>query len=56
MGKLNLPVAAKTGIAKGLNKGHITTRIQLKAKPSNRKGVSERRERVVVRMGVGDGP
>jgi len=29
---------ARTGIAKGLNKGHITTQIARKPRPSNRKG------------------
>lgn len=32
-------VAAKSGIAVGLNKGHITARRELKAKPSNKIGV-----------------
>jgi hypothetical protein len=32
-------VASKSGIAVGLNKGHITTRRELKAKPSNKIGV-----------------
>ena len=31
---------AKTGLAKGTNKGHVTEEIPRKAKPSNRKGVS----------------
>jgi large subunit ribosomal protein L36e len=30
---------AASGIAVGLNKGHITTRRELKAKPSNKIGV-----------------
>jgi hypothetical protein len=29
-------MVAKSGIAVGLNKGHITTRRELKAKPSNK--------------------
>jgi large subunit ribosomal protein L36e len=31
---------AASGIAAGINKGHITTRRTLKAKPSNKIGVS----------------
>ncbi|CAO3680043.1 unnamed protein product [Rhizopus stolonifer] len=31
-------VAAKSGIAVGINKGHITARRELKAKPSNKIG------------------
>ncbi|KAJ3296410.1 60S ribosomal protein L36 [Borealophlyctis nickersoniae] len=38
MGKLNLPPVQKTGIAAGLNKGHITTVRAQKPKPSTRKG------------------
>ncbi|GAA5797390.1 50S ribosomal protein L36e [Thamnidium elegans] len=36
-------VASKSGIAVGLNKGHITTRRELKAKPSNKIGVASQR-------------
>ncbi|CAO3586608.1 ribosomal protein L36e [Absidia repens] len=32
----------KSGIAVGLNKGHITTRRELKQKPSTRQGASKR--------------
>ncbi|KAK6095289.1 ribosomal protein L36 [Batrachochytrium dendrobatidis] len=38
MGKLNLPPVQKTGIAAGINKGHVTTRKQLAPKPVNKKG------------------
>lgn len=31
---------SKTGLAVGLNKGHITTPLEKKVKPSYRKGVS----------------
>ncbi|KAI8977517.1 50S ribosomal protein L36e [Mycotypha africana] len=36
-------VASKSGIAVGLNKGHITTRRELKAKPSNKIGAASKR-------------
>ncbi|KAI8976980.1 50S ribosomal protein L36e [Pilobolus umbonatus] len=36
-------VASKSGIAVGLNKGHITTRRELKVKPSNKIGVASKR-------------
>ncbi|KAG0167551.1 60S ribosomal protein L36 [Apophysomyces sp. BC1034] len=35
--------ATKSGIAVGINKGHITTRRELKPKPSYRKGASSKR-------------
>ncbi|TPX31193.1 hypothetical protein SmJEL517_g05400 [Synchytrium microbalum] len=47
MGKKNLPPAVKTGIAAGENSGHVTTRIHLKPKPSNRKGHLGKRTKVV---------
>ncbi|CEG63318.1 Putative 60S ribosomal protein L36 [Rhizopus microsporus] len=36
-------VAAKSGIAAGINKGHITTRRELKVKPSNKIGAASKR-------------
>ncbi|CAO3695536.1 hypothetical protein G6F56_000789 [Rhizopus delemar] len=36
-------VAAKSGIAVGINKGHITARRELKAKPSNKIGAESKR-------------
>ncbi|KAL2913776.1 ribosomal protein L36 [Polyrhizophydium stewartii] len=47
MGKLNLPPAQKTGIATGINAGHITTRKHLAVKPVNRKGVLSKRTKFV---------
>ncbi|KAH6573018.1 hypothetical protein BASA60_006289 [Batrachochytrium salamandrivorans] len=40
MGKLNLPPVQKTGMAAGLNRGHVTTRKHLAPKPVNKKGPS----------------
>ena len=47
MGKLNLPPVPKTGIASGINKGHITTLRQLPPKPVNKKGVKSKRTKFV---------
>ncbi|TPX41700.1 hypothetical protein SeMB42_g05451 [Synchytrium endobioticum] len=47
MGKKNLPPPAKTGIAAGENAGHVTERIHLKPKPSNRKGHLAKRTKFV---------
>ncbi|KAI8086103.1 50S ribosomal protein L36e [Halteromyces radiatus] len=49
----------KSGIAVGLNKGHITTRRELKQKPSNRKGAASKRAtfvRNIVREVAGFAP
>ncbi|EGF81011.1 hypothetical protein BATDEDRAFT_88084 [Batrachochytrium dendrobatidis JAM81] len=59
MGKLNLPPVQKTGIAAGINKGHVTTRKQLAPKPVNKKGVLGKRTKFVrdlVREVVGFSP
>ncbi|KAJ3179230.1 60S ribosomal protein L36 [Gaertneriomyces sp. JEL0708] len=37
----------KSGIAVGTNKGHVTTRRELKAKPVNKKGVLSKRTKFV---------
>eukprot|EP00842_Homolaphlyctis_polyrhiza_P003029 jgi/Hompol1/3727/HPOL_006703-RA len=59
MGKLNLPPAQKTGIAAGLNKGHITTRKQRVPKENDTKGVLGKRTKFVrdlIREVVGFAP
>ncbi|KAJ3074082.1 60S ribosomal protein L36 [Quaeritorhiza haematococci] len=47
MGKNNLPPVQASGLFVGLNKGHITTKIQLKSKPVNRKGALSKRTKFV---------
>ena len=47
MGKSSLPKPTKTGIAVGVNKGHINTQRPLKAKPSNRKGTLSKKTKFV---------
>ncbi|RKO89943.1 ribosomal protein L36e [Blyttiomyces helicus] len=59
MGKLNLPPTPKTGLAVGINKGHVTTLRELKPKPVNRKGALAKRTKFVrdlVREVVGFAP
>ncbi|KAI8378735.1 50S ribosomal protein L36e [Choanephora cucurbitarum] len=52
-------VASKSGIAVGINKGHIVTRRELKAKPSNKIGAASKRAtfvRGVIREVAGFAP
>ncbi|KAI8892004.1 ribosomal protein L36e [Globomyces pollinis-pini] len=52
-------IVPKTGIAAGLNKGHVTTLRELKPKPSNKKGVLSKHTKFVrdlVREVVGFAP
>ncbi|KAJ3055568.1 60S ribosomal protein L36 [Rhizophlyctis rosea] len=59
MGKLNLPPVQKTGIAVGINKGHVTTVRPTPVKPSHRKGALAKRTKFVrdlVREVVGFAP
>ncbi|KAH6562838.1 hypothetical protein BASA50_001547 [Batrachochytrium salamandrivorans] len=59
MGKLNLPPVQKTGMAAGLNRGHVTTRKHLAPKPVNKKGALGKRTKFVrdlVREVVGFAP
>ncbi|KAJ3270835.1 hypothetical protein HDV01_007384 [Terramyces sp. JEL0728] len=59
MGKLNLEKTPKSGIAVGLNKGHIVTVKQPVQKPSNKKGALSKRTKFVrdlVREVVGFAP